>query len=417
MPPKSALLTAQSPFTPRHPTTRRARYLYANLKRSNRQYTTPHRRSTPVQRRRCQRQKGGYGSRKGIRSGRASRHTRRVVRRESIHPPLSVRPAPSARTVSTARNTALYLDSPNDTHFWHFMMGELLPTIAAYLRQPTPRPHTIIHLHKSVNALACPFNTFYTELETPRLRFVLSETKVLGASYEMLPTNRNGWDWRHTRQDVPHILAAARYLRSWALSPKSRTSTNVRALNRRSVRVVVQKRVNQQELTQYYANLNTPLFRQPKRKQYGAERRCVTNLDAVVRSLRSSFSSESRVTVDVATDDGKTLREQIRQYAEADVLVLGHGAGMIHALWMRAPVTIVEIINRQKEAIKDGAVQGCKRLVSILSTQGPRAHLHRIHVGRHTPYAGASVDRTPQAYARWVLDTDHSLSVTASATS
>ena len=405
MPAETALLTAQPPFTPRHPKSRRARHLYENLKRS------------------CRRQGGGYGRGKGRRSARASRHTRRVVRRKGVRPPLSVRPAPSARTASTARNTALYLDSPNDTHFWHFMMGELLPTISAYLRQPTPRPHTTIHLHKSVDALACPFNTFYTELETPRLRFVLSETKVLGASYEVLPTNRNGWDWRHTRQDVPHILAAARYLRSWALSSTSRSrvrlSKDAYTSNRRSVRVVVQKRVNQRALTQFYANLNTPLFRQPRRKQYGAERRCVTNLDAVVRSLQSSFSSESgsRVTVDVATDDGKTLREQIRQYAEADVLVLGHGAGMIHALWMRAPVTIVEIINRQKEAIKDGAVQGCKRLVSILSTQGPRAHLHRIHVGRHTPEASASVDRTPQAYARWVLDTDHSLSATASATS
>ena len=272
-------------------------------------------------------------------------------------------------------------------------MGELLPTISAYLRQPTPRPRTTIHLHKSVDALACPFNSFYSELETPRLRFVLSETKVLGASYEVLPTNRNGWDWRHTRQDVPHILAAVRYLRNWALSCNSRTHVrSLSASNRRSVRVVVQQRVNQQELTQYYANLNTRL---PKRKLYGAERRCVTNLDAVVRSLRSSFSAESRVTVDVATDDGKTLREQIRQYAEANMLVLGHGAGMVHALWMRAPVTIVEIINRQKEVIKDGAVQGCKRLVSILSTRSHPSHLQRVRV--KATHADVDVDAVVNA--------------------
>ena len=318
---------------------------------------------------------------------------------------------------STARNTALYLDSPNDTHFWHFMMGELLPTISAYLRQPTPRPHTTIHLHKSVDALACPFNTFYTELETPRLRFVLSETKAPGAS-QRGASYEPKWVGlaTHAPRRTPHPGGGALPAELGSVIQVAFVE-RCTSLKSSVVRVVVQKRVNQQELTQFYANLNTPLFRQPKRKQCGAERRCVTNLDAVVRSLRSSFSSESRVTVDVATDDGKTLREQIRQYAEADVLVLGHGAGMIHALWMRAPVTIVEIINRQKEANKDGAVQGCKRLVSILSTQGPRAHLHRIHVGRHTPEASASVDRTPQTYARWVLDTDHSLSATASATS
>ena len=32
--------------------------------------------------------------------------------------------------------------------------------------------------------------------------------------------------------------------------------------------------------------------------------------------------------------DGLPLRKQAAQYAQARVLVLGHGAGMVHALWM-----------------------------------------------------------------------------------
>ena len=48
----------------------------------------------------------------------------------------------------------------------------------------------------------------------------------------------------------------------------------------------------------------------------------------------------------------------------------------------------------------------------------PDVHLVDIRRGRHTPGAGASADHTPQAYARWVADTDDdSLSATASATS
>jgi hypothetical protein len=47
----------------------------------------------------------------------------------------------------------------------------------------------------------------------------------------------------------------------------------------------------------------------------------------------------------------------------------------------------------------------------------PDVHLVDIRRVRHTPWAGASTERTPQAYARWVADTDDSLSATASATS
>ena len=79
-------------------------------------------------------------------------------------------------------------------------------------------------------------------------------------------------------------------------------------------------------------------------------------------------------------DDGLTLREQIRQYADAQVLVLGHGAGRVHALWRRAPVTIVELINQQKVGVMDGAVQGCRRLVKLLSNKRHLARLRRIVV-------------------------------------
>ena len=47
----------------------------------------------------------------------------------------------------------------------------------------------------------------------------------------------------------------------------------------------------------------------------------------------------------------------------------------------------------------------------------PDVHLVDIRRGRQTPGTGASAEGTPQAYARWVADTDDSLSVTASATS
>ena len=52
--------------------------------------------------------------------------------------------------------------------------------------------------------------------------------------------------------------------------------------------------------------------------------------------------------VEPVWDDGKTLREQIQQYLNADVLVLGHGAGMVHSLWLRERATVIEIVPRAK---------------------------------------------------------------------
>ena len=257
----------------------------------------------------------------------------------------------------------LYIEPPHVTHFWHFMMGEFLPVVAAYCAcRPRPR---VVHVYKTDTA--SPFNAFYEELnEDDKRRFVVSATRHAPVgTYHRLPANRNGWDWRHRPRDVAPLLGAVRFLRTWALgAPRAPSAAPI---------VCVQLRTNTKALTQYYANLDTHLVR---RKKYGAERRCVTNLPAVVDALRTA----GKVTVRAVTDDGLTLREQIRQYADAQVLVLGHGAGMVHALWMRAPVTIVEIINQQKVGVMDGAVQGCRRLVNLLSTKRHPARLRRIVV-------------------------------------
>lgn len=37
----------------------------------------------------------------------------------------------------------------------------------------------------------------------------------------------------------------------------------------------------------------------------------------------------------VSGSDGLPMHEQVKQYLGASVLVLGHGAGMVHTLWMR----------------------------------------------------------------------------------
>ena len=266
--------------------------------------------------------------------------------------------------------TTLYIRPPLVTHFWHFMMGEFLPVVASYLAcRPRPR---VVHVYKA--DVASPLNAFYRELSTEGRKFVVSATRdVPHSMYHRLPNTHNGWDWYHRQQDVAPLLQTVHFLRTWALAEDTRTPTR---RTRSPVQVRVQLRKNTTVLNTHYANLHT---RRERRKHYGADRRCVTNLDAVAAALRKALPAD-RATVRTVADDGISLREQIRQYADAQVLVLGHGAGMVHALWMRAPVTLVEIIDRHKLADRNGAVQGCKRLVRILTTKRQRARLHRVVV-------------------------------------
>ena len=58
----------------------------------------------------------------------------------------------------------------------------------------------------------------------------------------------------------------------------------------------------------------------------------------------------------------------MQTYQHTDVLVLGHGAGMLHTLWLKPGALVVEIIPRKKNAdVRHGAVQGCRRLAGLTS--------------------------------------------------
>ena len=81
----------------------------------------------------------------------------------------------------------------------------------------------------------------------------------------------------------------------------------------------------------------------------------------------------------VVSDDGKTLKEQIQTYLDASILVLGHGAGMVHTMWMKPHSKVLEIIPEDKTKQKDGAVQGLLRLTKIFHFQ-----LERIMVPTST---------------------------------
>ena len=72
---------------------------------------------------------------------------------------------------------------------------------------------------------------------------------------------------------------------------------------------------------------------------YGSHKRNVTNLSEVAERLQR----DRRLIVRVASPDALSLREQIRMHHDVDVFVWGHGAGMVHMLWMRPSGLAIEI--------------------------------------------------------------------------
>ena len=56
-----------------------------------------------------------------------------------------------------------------------------------------------------------------------------------------------------------------------------------------------------------------------------------------------------------AAPDGLSLREQIRMHHDLEVFVWGHGAGMVHMLWMRPSGLAIEI-SPARESESLGAV-------------------------------------------------------------
>jgi hypothetical protein len=88
---------------------------------------------------------------------------------------------------------------------------------------------------------------------------------------------------------------------------------------------------------------------------------------------------DPRATVALAHDDGKSLRIQIQTYLDADVFVLGHGAGMVHALWLRPGAQVIEIIPRTKaqsaNTNTNGAVNGCARVARAMGLRYRRVEV------------------------------------------
>ena len=243
-------------------------------------------------------------------------------------------------------------------HFWHFMMGEFLPIMYVVFKNQ----YTCVHLYKDPHKVNFPLNSFYSEVcEDHHVTITISSRKRRGYTYV---TPRN-WDW-HNHNEQHKLLWIVMYLKRWACGGGP-------VLTPQKPLFLVQDRQNASVLDAYYVKHETL----PIRKRYGAYRRKVTNLDSLTNHLRRHYGKTIRVKR--VCSDHLTLQQQIMQYVNAKVLVLGHGAGMVHMLWMQPKSLVVEIIPRTKAKYNNGAVQGCRRLCRILGFRLARIVVEGVH--------------------------------------
>jgi hypothetical protein len=125
---------------------------------------------------------------------------------------------------------------------------------------------------------------------------------------------------------------------------------------------VVQERQDVPKLTHFYQTHGKG-HRRGGTRDYGSAKRSITNLERVADELASCNTAKK---VQIVVDDGASLKTQIQQYANADTLVLGHGAGMLHLLWMKSGSRVVELIPLTKVVEENGAAQGCVRLAKLM---------------------------------------------------
>ena len=261
-------------------------------------------------------------------------------------------------------------------HFWHFMMGEFLPVMYVIFKGK----YETVHLLKSKAKVNFPLNAFYYEVcNDYNVQITISDKENTTQTY-VEPLN---WDW-YFKGESAKLLWISAFLKHWALST-SNTRTN-------KPLCVVQERKNSQALDTYYKNYTG----EHKRfKTYGALRRQVTNMQDVCKQLKHHL--RAHYTVQCASNDAMTLQQQICQYSHAKIIVLGHGAGMVHVLWMQPRSCIIEIIPQAKSVEQNGAVQGCKRLSKLLHFK-----LYRVVVpSPHSPVSVKKVIRLiPRQHAK-----------------
>lgn len=288
----------------------------------------------------------------------------------SIYPQLVTIPRPVSKTVFIV---VPYVSQ----HFWHFMMGEFLPTIAVILKTAASKVRIV-----KQSFFTCPFNAFYKELH-------IDVEIIKHLPSDVCPSDvHRPLRWNYFNQGQKQLLIrAVEYLKDWSMSDSGDTSPSSGSSSADPSIIIVQDRTTHLTLQKYFAETFATEYKKAtfesidsfvnnvenessctRRKSYrfntyGTTARHVTNLKDIAKDLTTTYQN---CEVQYQTDDHLTLKEQIQAYQSASTLVLGHGSGMLHILWMPPHSNVLEIIPKHRQLENNGYRDGCRRLCNLL---------------------------------------------------
>jgi len=251
------------------------------------------------------------------------------------------------RLSTNTANELHFVVSKETQHFWHFMMGELLPIVSQITRNPLV---SSIVLHSQRKWYANPFDHFFDELAASmpgikgRHSFNVSHVEVSKGSFEaavqipdIVYRERRAFQGaafvHHCAWDSGTIsLQSQRAFRQSAAFLRTLATTQTRPVV--PYDQIIQMRIDDPVLKQYFATHSAGS------STYGAGKRYVPGFNDFAQEVRRFFGSR----VGIISGDGLPLLDQIHPYLSATTLLSTHGAGMVHALWMPPSSTVVELV-------------------------------------------------------------------------
>lgn len=252
-------------------------------------------------------------------------------------------------------------------HFWHFMMGELMPIVSIICKTKAFK----IYLYNPKRKWGKAFDKFYMDMcdnKTIKINFINDKT-MFKKDIKEFNIKNDKWDWEWTTKDKKRFNQAIKWLTKETLKYMKSINTKYLSPTLRRHDCLIQIRKDILPLTKYfrdeYPNIKNTVM---DVKTYGAARRSIKDFHKIKKELK-----KYNILSKIVTHDGKHLYKQIFYYINKKQLWLVHGAGMFFSIFMKDKSNIVEIIPSAKMNEFNGAAQGLTR-IGILK----KFHIERI---------------------------------------
>ena len=242
-------------------------------------------------------------------------------------------------------NAVIRTNGGSAEHYYHFLLGYLLP-LCAYLSRRTGEPPIML-------ARECgPMNRILYELDIPGLMLCTRKShamclEALGADARWEHVETKGIDLHRRRQPAYDVEAVTRvvnegsgYIRARLGSAIERHCERLQAEWGSPPRVLL---IERGAPDPYYLSSVAEI------PGNGSSRRTMTNGDEFLAALKTVFPDIKNVAL-----ERLDFAEQIALFQTADVVIGQYGAGLANSVWMRRGSHVCEFIQTPEQQRTNG---------------------------------------------------------------